>query len=277
MSSCEKFAEDELIILGSGGGRYMTVSQRRSTGGLILRAMQHQVQIHIDPGPGAIRDVHTYQIEPYKTTHLLLTHGHTDHAMSIPVMIEAMHYDMTFHKKHGVFVAPKDFIDRRIEPFHLSILAQVCPMEPNQTIVVNPGFTIHSTPAYHRDTPSNGYILEFGKDHTSYHYKIAFTSDTEFFKEYTQIYKGVDVLVANILHPDDLHCGGHLCIDEFLPLLQEIHPKLCVLIHFGARMDHEKWGNLVPEQVKKLQEAIGSQIKVIGAEDGQRIQFKDYC
>lgn len=277
MNICDQFAADELIILGSGGGRYMTVSQRRSTGGLILKAMQQQVQIHIDPGPGAIRDVHTHHIAPHKTTHLLLTHGHTDHAMSIPVMVEAMHYDMSFHKKHGIFIAPKDYIERRMEPFHLSILDQIFPVEPNQNLIISPGFSLRTTPAFHRDVAGVGYVLEFGKVETSYHYKIAFTSDTEYFKEYTKIYKGVDVLVANILHPDDVHCGGHLCIDEFLPLLKEIHPKICILIHFGARMDHENWGNLVPEQIQKLQAGVGNQTKVIGAEDGQRILFKEYC
>ena len=43
---------DEIIILGSGGGRHHVRTQYRATGGLLFKF--NNIQVHIDPGPGAI-------------------------------------------------------------------------------------------------------------------------------------------------------------------------------------------------------------------------------
>jgi ribonuclease BN (tRNA processing enzyme) len=94
----EEFGEDELIILGSGGGRFQSISQDRSTGSLIFRPLNKNYQFHIDPGRGAIRDLRNYKINPRDTTHIFLAHNHTDHAMSIPIIIEGM---SKYHASHN--------------------------------------------------------------------------------------------------------------------------------------------------------------------------------
>lgn len=42
---------DDLVFLGSGGGRHNIRTQRRSTGGILYKF--NGIQAHIDPGPGA--------------------------------------------------------------------------------------------------------------------------------------------------------------------------------------------------------------------------------
>jgi len=44
--------DDELIILGSGGGRHHIRTQYRATGGFLYKF--NGIQAHIDPGPGAL-------------------------------------------------------------------------------------------------------------------------------------------------------------------------------------------------------------------------------
>jgi ribonuclease BN (tRNA processing enzyme) len=268
-----QFGSDELIVLGSGGGRYMTTSQHRSTGGIILRALAGRVQIHLDPGPGAIKDIYHAGVSPRNTTHLVLTHAHTDHWVELPVMIEALHKDLKFREKEGIFIGPRTFTERQQpDPYYYSLLAEAIGMAAGESVRVNPGFTITATRAEHRNGQCLGFIFDFRGSMTSdYGYRIGFTGDTEFFPELVHQYKGVDVLVANVLRPNDRYCPGHLCIDEFAPLLKSIHPKICVLIHFGYEFDNPHEGSQVKQQMNKLQATVGADVYVIGGEDGLHI------
>ncbi len=57
--------EDELIFLGSGGGRIHIRTQYRATGGILFKF--NGIQGHIDPGPGAIVRINQYHEDPLKT------------------------------------------------------------------------------------------------------------------------------------------------------------------------------------------------------------------
>ncbi|MCJ7430619.1 hypothetical protein MUO83_05330 [Candidatus Bathyarchaeota archaeon] len=45
-------AKLDLIFLGTGGGRFVTMTQRRRTAG--IRIMGEDLNLHLDPGPGAL-------------------------------------------------------------------------------------------------------------------------------------------------------------------------------------------------------------------------------
>ena len=57
--------EDQLVILGSGGGRHHIRTQYRATGGILYKF--NRIQAHIDPGPGAIIRISQYGEDPLKT------------------------------------------------------------------------------------------------------------------------------------------------------------------------------------------------------------------
>jgi len=155
-----KFGTDELLILGSGGGRYNAVSQKRSTGGFILRALNGKVQCHIDPGPGAIRDVHAFNAHPEKTNYVFLTHRHNDHCMSIPIIIEALQDDLGFHTKKGMIVAPHDYITSgQLDPYYNTLLERILSVNQDETHNLEPGFTITTTPTIHGKVQNVGYIM----------------------------------------------------------------------------------------------------------------------
>ncbi len=268
-----KFGSDELIILGSGGGRYHCKKQHRGTGGLVLRALNGNIQCHIDPGPGAITKINEIGIDAVKTNYIFLTHHHTDHSMSIPIIIESSQEDYKYKSPSGTLIAPPDYLER-LEPYYKHLLETVIPVKEGRSYDLEQGFKISKTTHTHHGFVENyGYILEIGEPHKNYHYTIAFTSDTAEFPEYVKTYKGVDILVANILRPDDIKCGKHMTINEFIPLLKRIKPKICVLIHFGGYMDNPNNGDRVPEQIAKVQGAVGEQTRVVGGEDGLRIKF----
>jgi hypothetical protein len=42
----------EIVFLGTGGGRFSMITQKRRTGG--LRVISEKMNVHVDPGPGAL-------------------------------------------------------------------------------------------------------------------------------------------------------------------------------------------------------------------------------
>ena len=78
---------DELVILGSGGGRHHIRTQYRATGGTIYKF--NGIQAHIDPGPGAIVRINQFQENPVKTELLIVTHAHVDHYSDLSAIIES--------------------------------------------------------------------------------------------------------------------------------------------------------------------------------------------
>ncbi|MDX1798337.1 MAG: MBL fold metallo-hydrolase, partial [Candidatus Lokiarchaeia archaeon] len=78
---------DEIIILGSGGGRHHIRTQYRATGGILYKF--NDIQAHIDPGPGAIVRINQYKEDPVKTELFIVTHGHVDHYSDLSAVIES--------------------------------------------------------------------------------------------------------------------------------------------------------------------------------------------
>jgi ribonuclease BN (tRNA processing enzyme) len=267
-----RFATDRLIVLGSGGARYMATTQRRSTGGFILQLLDGKVQCHVDPGPSAARDLRDWKVDPKRTNYIFLTHEHNDHDCEASTIVEALQDDMEFKSKKGTFIAERRYFDNK--KYYFRMLQRLVGMQQGETVQLEPGFSVMATPAFHSDAiPNIGYVMEIGLPGGKYNYKLAFTSDTEPFGDYVKNYRGVDVLVANLLRPDNIVCRGHMCTDQFIPLLREIKPAICILVHFGRKMDNDVDGNQVPAQVRKIQAAIGTSTVVIGSEDGQCIEF----
>jgi len=210
----------------------------------------------------------------------MLTHGHSDHVTCLPVMLEAMHEDLHFKEPKGALVAPQEYVNsQRLDPFYLSLVASIFKVEPGSSYNIFPGISLTATSTRHGTIQNCGFRMEVSPNGASlgmtpYGYQIGFTSDTAEFPAYIDQYKGCDVLVANILRPDRVTCRGHLSIDEFIPLLVEISPKICVVTHFGAMMVNSTVGNLIEPQMDKIRRAVGESTVIIGATDGLRVSFQ---
>lgn len=189
-------------------------------------------------------------------------------AISLPILVEALQENLKFETRRGTFIAPKDYLasNHCIDSYYLGLLERQVGIEEDITTEVEPGFSVTGVHTEHCELPNLGYIMEFSSPSNlsnHYHYKIAFTSDTAQFPEYVSKYSGVDIFVVNLLRPNNIVCRGHLCTDEFIPLLKAISPKICILVHYGTHF-HAK----VADQTRKIQAAVGSQTVVIPGEDG---------
>ncbi len=263
---------DEIIILGSGGGRHHIRTQYRATGGILYKF--NDIQAHIDPGPGAIVRINQYQEDPVKSELFIVTHGHVDHYSDLSAMIESsreiLHDKNYNYFKKGTLITTTEVL-RYISDYHLNMLEQVLKFKAGDKLNYR-GVEIEGTKTVH--SPKNeGFGIKFHlKD-----YSIAFTSDTMVYPEFSEEFSECNILVLNLLRPNSIVCKRHLCTDEVIPYLNKIDPPLNSLIitHFGSYMDSPRsTKNYVPSQVKKLQE--NTKIKnIIAAEDGLKIDIKE--
>jgi ribonuclease BN (tRNA processing enzyme) len=255
----------EIIFLGTGGGRINLINQFRKTGGFLIRFKD--VIISVDPGPGALSQLHSLGIAPSSINCVICSHLHLDHTLEAPLLIEAMSGYML--KKGGILIASDwtlngdEYEDRVITRYHQSKLEQKIVLLPNQETDVQLSKTVsinlRAVPVKHEDLSGFGFVMQIGK------YKIGYTSDTEYIpKIHDVVYAGLDLLIANCIKPNADKIPGHLNSSDLAKLLSKTKPKVCIITHLGIHML-----NIGPsEQAKLISKKSG--IKTIAAQD-------DYC
>jgi len=264
--------KDEIVILGSGGGRHHIRTQHRATGGTLFKF--NGIQAHIDPGPGATVRLAQYKEDPVKTELFIVTHAHVDHYNDLSAVIESsrkiLHDKNYNYYKKGTLITTPEVINL-ISEYHLNMLEQVVKFKTGDKLNYK-GVKITGTKAVH--SPINeGFGIKFDLKE----YSLAFTSDTMVFDDFSDQFSGVNILILNLLRPDSITCKRHLCTDEVIPYLNKIYPPLdCLIItHFGSYMDGPRSkGNFVPSQVAKLQDHTSIK-KVVAAEDGLKLNIDE--
>jgi phosphoribosyl 1,2-cyclic phosphodiesterase len=100
-------SEIEIILLGTGGGRFATITQKRRTAG--IRIIGEDLNLHLDPGPGALVYSISESLNPQQLNAIFVSHCHPDHYTDAEVLIEAMTKGMA--KKRGLLVAAKSVLE----------------------------------------------------------------------------------------------------------------------------------------------------------------------
>ncbi|MEJ2251783.1 MAG: MBL fold metallo-hydrolase [Candidatus Lokiarchaeota archaeon] len=262
--------DDELVFLGTGGGRHNVRTQHRATGGILFKF--NNSQAHIDPGPGSIIRMNQFNEDPTKTELFFVTHFHIDHFNDISVIIESSRksfYDKNHNlMKKGILFTTKDCL-QFISEYHLGMLREVVDFKPGNSYKYNE-IEILGTKVKHSDLEGFGIFFKISD------YSIVFSSDTMVFEDFAEQFNGADIIVLNLLRPDSVYCKRHLCTDEVIPYLNRITPtpKSLIITHFGWYMDGYKNQNFVESQVNKLKQE--THIKnVIAATDGLKVKILD--
>ncbi len=250
---------DQLVFVGSGGGRMTTATQARGTGGLWV--VLDGVRLHVDPGPGALVHVRSRALglDPTRLDAIVLTHKHLDHSGDVNAMIEAMTEGGT--RPRGRVLAPRDAYEEDPVILHYvrKYAAETGVLEPGGRYPLGPaGAVVLETPLRLRHPVETYGLRLVGTRHT-----VALIACTGYFPELEAAFRA-DVLLLNTVFrtPRD---EIHLAAPDAERLVAAIRPRLAVLTHFGLTM--------VRARPWELAEAMSGRtgVRVLAAHDHWRL------
>ena len=248
-------------FLGTGGGRFAMITQCRRTAG--IRLVHGDTHVHVDPGPGAVVFSNLARLSPQKLDGLVVTHCHPDHYTDAEVLVEAMTHGTK--DKRGVLAAPDSVLHGNddyapsISTYHQGLVGSIERLTPGHCFNVD-GIRFEAVKAIHTDSETVGFIAE-----TPDAGVIGYTSDTAYFPEIGELYRGVRLLMVCTMWPRDNPLKYHLCTDDAKRILEGASPGCAVLTHFGMKMlnaDPEK-------EAAYLEEVTG--VPTVAARDGMEI------
>ncbi|MEJ2126754.1 MAG: MBL fold metallo-hydrolase [Candidatus Bathyarchaeota archaeon] len=148
----------QLVFLGTGGGRFVTITQKRRTGG--FRLLTQKQNIHVDPGPGGLIYSLEAGLNPQKLKAVLISHRHPDHFANAEVMVESMTRGML--KKRGTLAAPPTILsgDSQAGPaislYHQNMIKHTVSLKPKVKFSIG-DIEIVATHTKHTDPETVGF------------------------------------------------------------------------------------------------------------------------
>ena len=253
----------EIIFLGTGGGRFATITQMRRTAG--IRIISEGLNLHLDPGPGALVHSINEGLDPQKLNAVFVSHCHPDHYTDAEVLIEAMTRGMT--RKRGALAAAKSVLtgnnlcEPSISKYHQQMPQQKIEAVPNMKFQVA-NISVLVTEARHTDPDAVGFrfgTADFGG--------FAYTSDTEYFEGIDKYYEDVRLLILCVMRPAGKPWKGHMTTNDAIKIVEETRPEQAVLTHLGMQMIFKGPAS----EAKLIKEETG--VPTVAAVDGMRINF----
>ena len=222
----------ELFFLGTGGGRFVTITQKRRTGG--IRLISNNLNIHIDPGPGALIYSLQENLNPQKINGILVSHRHPDHYANAEVLVEAMTKGML--KKVGLLAAPSSILSGTsqmgpaISNYHQSMVEEKIILKPGVPFNIKDTKVI-CTRTNHSDFEAVGFKFNIPKIG-----EIGYTADTGYFEGIEEEFDGVRLLIISVMRPTGNPWSGHMTPKEAAKIIKAVKPELAVATHFGMKM-----------------------------------------
>lgn len=255
-----------LHFLGTGGGRFVMVTQRRRTAG--IRLVHGDTQVHIDPGPGALVFSNWAGLSPQRLDAVVVSHCHPDHYCDAEVFVEAMSRGTT--RRRGVLAAPRSVlhgsggIGPSVSAYHQRLVERIELLSPGSLFEVG-ALRLTAVKANHSDPDTVGLRIDapgLGA--------VGYTSDTEYFPGLGDLYRGVRLLILCTMRPRGAPLHLHLSTDEALEIVEQARPGCVALTHFGMRML-----NAGPDaEAAFLEDETG--VPAVAARDGMRITLGEH-
>ncbi len=248
-------------FLGSGGGRFTTITQARATGGFYIDA--GKTKLYVDPGPGALVHAVRENVPLKKLDAVFVSHAHTDHINDAQVLIEVLTDGCT--KRNGIFLGSRSAVEY-LDKYHKSHLEKIVSLRAGEKFALKNASLI-ATKALHTDASTIGFVLEIQNK------KIGYTSDSVFFEGLAEQFKECDLLIVNCTVPRNpyKHMGvekaKHMDAFDAVKILKIAKPELAVLAHYGLSMLREG-----PENIARFVEKK-SGVKTKAVRDFEEIEI----
>jgi len=248
---------NSITFLGTGGGRFVILSQRRYSGGLWLDL--NNTKILVDPGPGALIRALQFHKDLSKLDAVFVSHNHLDHYNDSEVVIEGMTRGMK--RNRGALVATKETLNY-ISDYHKNKVDVIVPEINKKFTVANKigNLDVEAVPTYNH--------IGFGFKFFTSSGIVTYTADTGCSNELIKNYKKSKILILNVIFPKSKKIEAHLNTKSALKIIKDARPELAIIQHFGIQML-----NANPEKEAKYIEKE-SGIKTIAAKDGMSIDIE---
>lgn len=253
-----------MVFLGTGGGRFVTITQKRRTAG--IRLLSDGFNVHLDPGPGGLVYSWKLGLDPQKIDGILVSHAHPDHYNDAEVLVEAMTRGTV--RRRGVLAAARSVLrggetaEVAISKYHQSLPGRVVEVVAGEDFEVG-GVRVVGAEARHSDVDAVGFRFETDVG------SIGYTSDTEFFEGIERYYKGVRILILCVLRPSEEPWQGHMTTDDAMKIVSAVKPEFVVLTHFGMKMIFRGPVGEAKRVVK------GTGVETVAARDGMELLVND--
>ena len=218
-----------ITFLGTGGGRYTTMYQIRSTGGMLI---EHDGRfLHVDPGPGALTQMQRIRYDLHRTESLIVSHCHPDHYSDAESVLEGM--SKGGWEKRGHLYGSETVVNGNgklgpcISGYHQGIAEGVTVFKPGDMLDVD-GLRVDVCKAIHSAPTNVG--VRFHTDHGI----VSYVSDTEYTDDIADQYIGSRVVILPVTTPRGNRIKYHMCTDDAVPFLERVRPELAIFIHLGV-------------------------------------------
>lgn len=250
MKSNSNSKKNFIHFFGTTGNKDIFFKKIRSAGGLCLSV--DDTNIIIDPGVNTFyKYIYTYED---KIDGIILSHIHIDHSNDLNIFVELM--TNGGETKQGTLLVPNQAIEEKILyeyvkdfPEYLNII------KPNTSYKIK-NIEITSSIEHKHGVETYGFKIQT-KNHT-----IGVVTDTAYFPELLNSYKGCELLIMNVpYHIQDKPKPKHLDILATEEFIKAIKPKKVVLTHFNS--------NILKSSPVLLADKLSKEygIDVISAED----------
>lgn len=252
-----------LTFLGTCGGRFATIFQKRGTGGLHIT--DRNLLMNIDPGPGALLRMHQYGLDPTKTDAILVSHAHPDHYTDTDVLVQGMTRGGL--DKRGTLICARSLTEGAggygpcLNPHQVRMPKHVHVMDPGDEVLINDWYSVKATKSLHTDPATIGFQMVLSEGVVSY------IPDTALFDGLAEEHRGSDIVVIESTRPWGDHIPHHLAVDQAAEVIKQLRPRLAILTQFGMKMIH---GNPAAEAARVADE---TGIPTIAANDGMRVHL----
>lgn len=255
----------KIIFLGTAGDSVVAGKQIRESGGLIVQT--GEIQLHIDPGPGAVVGSIKNGINPRANTAVLVSNSNLLNSNDVNAVIDAMTYGG--EDKTGVLVANNTLVNGEGElnpyltKFYEGCLERVIILDKGKKLGIE-DVEIHAMPALNSDPNAMGFKIFTSE------FVLGYSSDTKYSKDVAEAYKGSDILVLNVSLPSGEKSENSMNSDDAVKFIELVKPNLAIITHFGIKMIKSDPLYEGREIQKK------TDVQILAAKDGMTLQPDSY-
>ncbi|MFC2163020.1 MBL fold metallo-hydrolase [Candidatus Altiarchaeota archaeon] len=244
---------NSITILGSGGGRFVILTQKRRSGGLWMDL--DGVKICLDPGPGALVRALDHGLDPGLLDAVFSSHKHVDHYNDVEVMVEAMTHG--FRRDHGILVIAED-VAEYISEYH---------RQGVKTIIPHPGDTLDIKGLQVDVIGTKDHVNGLGFRFATSEGVVTYAGDTGYSDGILKGYENSRILILNTIFPRNVESKTHLTTNTASQIAEKARPEMLVISHFGMKMI-----DVGPEEeAAYISKETG--VKTIAANDGMMIRL----